>query len=53
MKRKGLLAAVTAFAASPRGRRLIQQAKSYATSPEGKRKLREMRSRTSRKRRSP
>jgi hypothetical protein len=49
-RKKGLLAAVAAFAASPQGRRLIRQAKSYATSPEGKQKLRELRSRASRKR---
>jgi hypothetical protein len=50
MKRKGVLAAVSAFAASPQGRRMIQRAKGYATSPEGKRKLHELRSRASRKR---
>jgi hypothetical protein len=50
MKRKGLLAAAAAFAASPQGQRLIRRAKSYATSPEGKRKLHELRSRASRKR---
>lgn len=47
--RKGMLAAAAAFAATPRGRRLIQQAKTYVTSPQGKRKMAELRSRVSRR----
>lgn len=41
--RKGILAAAAAFAASPRGRRMIQQASSYLRSPEGRRKIAELR----------
>jgi hypothetical protein len=52
MRRKGMLAAVAAFAASPQGRRLIQRAKDYANSPEGRRKLADLRSQVTR-RRSP
>ena len=45
MKKKGILVALAAFAASPQGRRLMNQAKDYATSPEGKRKFEELRTR--------
>jgi hypothetical protein len=43
--RKGMLAAAAAFAASPRGRRMIQQATSYLRSPEGRQKIAELRTR--------
>jgi CHASE3 domain sensor protein len=43
--RKGMLAAAAAFAASPRGRRMIQQATSYLRSPQGQRKIAELRAR--------
>ncbi len=43
MRRKGLFAAAAAFAASPQGRRMIQQARDYVRSPEGKRKIAEVR----------
>lgn len=39
-KRKGLVAAAAAFAASPQGRRLLQQAKEYAARPETKERAR-------------
>jgi hypothetical protein len=45
--RKGMLAAAAAFAASPQGRRLIEQAKAYIRSPQGRRKLAELRERAS------
>jgi hypothetical protein len=38
-----MFAALAAFAASPQGRRMIQQARGYARSPEGKRKIAELR----------
>ena len=43
MRRKGLVGALAAFAASPQGRRMIQQAGDYVRSPEGKRKIAELR----------
>jgi hypothetical protein len=43
--RKGMLAAAVAFAASPRGRRMIQQATSYLRSPQGRQKIADLRSR--------
>ena len=43
MRRKGLVGALAAFAASPQGRRMIQQARDYVRSPEGKRKIAELR----------
>jgi hypothetical protein len=46
-KKKGLLAALAAFASSPQGRKLIRQAKTYAQSPEGQRKLNQLRSKAS------
>ena len=52
MRRKSMLAALAAFAASPQGRRLIQRAKDYANSPEGRRKFAGVRGRVTR-RRSP
>lgn len=48
MRKMGMLAALGAFAASPQGRRLIQQAKTYARSPEGQRKIAEVRAQVSR-----
>jgi len=41
-KRKGMLAAAAAFAASPQGRRLIQQAREYAARPETKARAQEL-----------
>ena len=37
-RRKTLLAAAVAFASSPQGRRMIQQAKTYAQRPENRAK---------------
>jgi hypothetical protein len=45
MNKKGLFAAVAAFAASPPGRRAMNRAKDYATSPERNRKFQELRTR--------
>ena len=45
-----MFAAIAAFAASPQGRRLMQQARNYVRSPEGKRKMAELRGRASRRR---
>jgi hypothetical protein len=42
-RRRGMLAAAVAFAASPQGRRLIRQARDYIRSPQGQRKLAELR----------
>lgn len=47
MRRKGLFAALAAFAASPQGRRMIQQAKDYARSPQGKAKIAQVRNQVS------
>jgi hypothetical protein len=47
--RKGMLAAAAAFAASPRGRRMIQQARSYLRSPEGQRKIADLRARVTKR----
>ena len=41
-KRKGMIAAAAAFAASPQGRRLLQQAKEYAARPETKARAQEL-----------
>jgi hypothetical protein len=41
-KRKGLIAAAAAFAASPQGRRLLNQAKEYASRPETKARAQEL-----------
>jgi len=41
-KRRGMIAAAAAFAASPQGRRLIQQAKEYASRPETKARAQEL-----------
>jgi hypothetical protein len=43
--RKGVFAAAVAFAASPKGRQLLRQAKNYVQSPEGQRRIGELRSR--------
>jgi hypothetical protein len=40
-KKKTLLTAAVAFASSPQGRRLIQQAKEYATRPENQAKAKQ------------
>jgi hypothetical protein len=42
VRKKGLVAAAAAFAASPQGQRLIRQAKDYVQSPQGKAKLAEL-----------
>ena len=41
-RRKGMMAAAAAFAASPQGRRLIQQAREYASRPETKARAQEL-----------
>jgi hypothetical protein len=41
-KTKGLLAAALAFAATPQGRALLQQAKEYAQKPETKQKAQQL-----------
>jgi hypothetical protein len=41
-KRRGMIAAAAAFAASPQGRRLLQQAKEYASRPETKARAQEL-----------
>jgi len=41
-RKKGLLAAAAAFAASPQGQRMMRQAKDYVRSPEGKAKIAEL-----------
>ena len=40
-KKRGLLAAAAAFAASPQGRRLIQQIRLYASRPENRARARQ------------
>jgi len=50
MRRKGIFAAAAAFAASPQGRRMLQQAKDYVRSPEGKRKIGDLKSQVSQRR---
>ena len=42
MKRKGLFVAAAAFASSPQGRRLMQQAKEYASRPETKERAQQL-----------
>ena len=41
-RKKGMIAAAAAFAASPQGRRLLQQAKEYASRPETKARAQEL-----------
>jgi hypothetical protein len=41
-KKKGLVAAAAAFAASPQGRRLLAQAKDYASRPENQEKAKRL-----------
>jgi len=41
-KTKGLLAAAMAFAATPQGRALLQQAKEYASRPETKQRAQQL-----------
>ena len=48
--RKGLFAAVAAFAASPQGRRMIQQARDYVRSPEGRAKVARLREQVAQRR---
>jgi hypothetical protein len=48
MRKKGMFAAAAAFAVSPAGRRMIQQARSYLRSPEGRQKIAELRGRAQR-----
>ncbi len=50
MRKKGMFAALAAFAASPQGRRLLQQGKAYVRSPEGKRKIAELRGQVAQRR---
>lgn len=52
MRRKGMFAALAAFAASPQGRRMLQQAKDYVRSPEGKAKIAQMREQVAQRRTS-
>jgi len=49
MRKKGIFVALAAFAASPRGRRMIRQAKDYARSPQGKQKVAELRAQLGRR----
>lgn len=46
----GLLGKLAAFARSPQGQRLTQQAKTYATKPENRRKIEELRTKFAKKR---
>jgi hypothetical protein len=41
-KTRGLIAAAMAFAATPQGRQLLQQAREYATRPETKQRAQEL-----------
>lgn len=41
-RKKGLVAAAAAFAASPQGRKLLQQAKQYAAKPENREKAKQL-----------
>jgi hypothetical protein len=50
MSKKGMFAALAAFAASPQGRRMIQQAKDYARSPEGRAKFEQVRNQVTQRR---
>lgn len=50
MRKKGMFAALAAFAASPQGKRALRQAKDYVRSPEGKRKLAELKGQVSQRR---
>ena len=50
MRRKGMFAALAAFAASPQGRRMIQQGKNYIRSPEGKAKVTQLRNQVAQRR---
>jgi hypothetical protein len=52
-KRKGLLAAAMAFAATPQGRMLLQQAKEYATRPETKQRAQQLISQARSRRKGP
>lgn len=50
MRKKGMFAAVAAFAASPQGRRMIQQGKNYLRSPQGKQKVADLRGQVAQRR---
>jgi hypothetical protein len=45
-----MFAAIAAFAASPQGRRMIQQARTYVRSPEGRAKIEQVRSQVGQRR---
>jgi hypothetical protein len=45
-----MFAALAAFAASPQGRRMMQQAKAYVRSPEGKAKMAQVRNQVAQRR---
>jgi hypothetical protein len=53
VRKKGLLAAAAAFAASPQGQRLIRQAKDYVQSPEGRAKLNQMKDQIAQRKNAP
>lgn len=46
----GILGRLAAFARSPRGQQLAQQAKTYAAKPENRRKIEQLRTRLAKKR---
>ena len=48
--RKGVVAAVAAFAASPQGRRMFQQARDYVRSPEGRAQIARVREQVAQRR---
>ncbi|MFL6128864.1 MAG: hypothetical protein ACJ73E_07345 [Mycobacteriales bacterium] len=50
MRKKGMFAALAAFAASPQGRRMIQQARDYVRSPEGRAKIAHVREQVAQRR---
>lgn len=50
MRKKGMFAALAAFAASPQGRRMIQQAKDYVRSPAGRAKIAQVRGQVAQRR---
>jgi hypothetical protein len=53
VRKKGLIAAAAAFAASPQGKRLIRQAKDYVQSPEGKAKIADLKNQVTQRRTRP
>lgn len=50
MRKKGMFAALAAFAASPQGRRMIQQGKDYMRSPQGRAKVAQLRNQVAQRR---